>query len=127
MTLLTRSGVSADAVAGLMRMGVLPATEAVEAAVLDGLGIAPATLAAARRRLLAEAITTEELPVGARRRCPDPTPEEWTWLGFRAPEFALWRCRLCGRPFHVRRHHEAHVAAAAGDSAGQVDGLARLP
>ena len=109
---LTRSMVAAETVAVLMRSGLVPATELAEAVIVDQLKLKPTVLADARRRILGQAATTDDLPVVGRRRCPDPSPEEWKWLGFRAPEFALWRCRLCGRPFHVRRHHEAHMAAA---------------
>ena len=109
---LTRSMVAAETVAVLMRSGLVPATELAEAVIVDQLNLKPTVLADARRRILGQAATAEDLPVIGVRRCPDPSPQEWEWLGFRAPEFALWRCRLCGRPFHVRRHHEAHMAAA---------------
>ena len=124
---LTRSVVAADTVAALMRAGVIPATGDAEARICHALDLSHAVLADARRRLLADAASNDDLPVAGPRPCPPPTPEEWEWLGFRAPEFALWRCDRCGRPFHNRRHYDAHMAAigaARGRAAQRIEAIA---
>lgn len=43
------------------------------------------------------------------RHCPAPGPEEAAWARIRSPRFAPWVCPHCDRPFHVRRHAEAHL------------------
>lgn len=99
-----------------------PATDlraAVEATIanLDD-GMLPAVI-----DLLAAVLAAGTRPERRTRRpgpvwaCPMPTGEEADWTANRPRALAPFHCRHCGRPFHVRRHLEAHEDAAVQDVA----------